>query len=113
MVSSTGVNIKSPSCTMSVVEGKTSIESRGHFDDGSDDRIVFKKFATKAVLHGIDKIRAINTAKIKVVLRNDTNYESFAFSLSWHVPRAALHFGGRMFRPRENFVPTRRRRVGM
>lgn len=78
---------------MTVSNGRTSIESSGRCDDGSDDRIVSPKFAEAATLKGIGKITAIEMVYLAVALKKDSSdsAEKFSFSRTWTVPCTILH----------------------
>ena len=78
------------SCSVTVSDGKTSLEGTGRCDDRSDDSIVSPSLAEKAALSGIGKITAIKTTHLSVALKLNTEPQSFAFSRTWQAPRTVL-----------------------
>lgn len=76
---------------MSLSENNTVLDLKGRCDDGNDDSIASPCKAEKAVLKGIEKLKAVPTVSVQVALRKEGEGNIFTFSRSWTVFRSALH----------------------
>jgi transposase InsO family protein len=81
----------SPSCQVTVADGKATFNGTGRCDDGSDDSIVSRKLAEAAVLRGVGKFTPITAVRLSVALKSGDEAEQFSFSRTWTVPRLVLH----------------------
>ena len=80
-----------PSCTITLSDGRATLDAQGRCDDGSDDSIVSPTLAERAALKGIGKIRAIEPVRLQVALKSGSEAASFSFSRTWTSPRTVLH----------------------
>ena len=85
------VNANTPSCPITVSDGRASHQATGRCDGGSDASIVSPRLAERAALQGIRKIHAINPVRLNVALKSGEEPQSFSFSRSWTSPRTVFH----------------------
>lgn len=64
--------------------------ANGRTDDGTDESIVFSKFAERSVLNGIGKMTKIDKVSLQVALKDAYCAQSFTFSRTWTPPRTVL-----------------------
>ena len=83
-------NAHTPSCSSTVSDGRSSHQTTGRCDGGSDAGIVSIRLAERAALQGIGKINAINPVRLNVALKSGEEPQSFSFSRSWTSPRTVL-----------------------
>jgi len=80
-----------PSCRMTVQDTRASLGVIGRCEDGSDETLVSKEIAEKAVLQGIGKLEAVATVRLEVALKKKGSKATFPFSRAWTVPSTVLH----------------------
>ena len=79
-----------PSCPVTVSDGRESITATARCDDGSDDSLVSPKLAERAAVKGIGKITAIEPVRLNVALKTGDEAQSFFVSRTWVAPRTVL-----------------------
>lgn len=87
--------IGSPSCSITVSDGLSSLTGTGRTDDGSGERIASPDIAQRTVPKGIGQFEKINPVSIKVSLTDKR--ENYTFYRVWNVPRLVMKLSsGRM-----------------
>ena len=69
-----------PSCPVTVSDGRESITATARCDDGSDDSLVSPNLAERAAVQGIGKITATEPVRLNVALKTGDEAQSFSFS---------------------------------
>lgn len=55
------------------MDGREHMESQGHIDECSDENVVSKSFAKRAVCNGIGKLNNIEPIKLELPLKDNSN----------------------------------------
>lgn len=87
-----------PSCIMTVLDSKASLDVIGRYNDDSDEYSASTTLNERAVIQTIGNIEKNDTISLQIALtKKDEKPNQKNFSRAWNVPSTALHLiSGRM-----------------